>query len=345
MVKGNRRSIGAMAQGAVAQQKDEQIEALREQLETIRNNGSAGICEIPIDQVIPLKIQETDDEELISQPRTFFDTERLEALKQSIMEDGLREPIIVRALPDGKYGLLDGERRWRCHSLLGKETIAASIKSDVSDAAALEWAITTVSLKETVSPLEQTIAVINLLRLRLDKSEGEVRSILYALNNSEVGNSNTFVEDSFSEIIYKVLNSLGIKLGSLVARLPLLDMPIYLRRSVMDGDLSPTNALLISRAPEELHQRLLEEGRELSKSKLSAFINRLKNEDRHSTSQALEGFPQEAKTLPEIVSDRWAAIKRSGFVKSGGDTRLTRKLEKVSQLLAEIEEYVSKKNN
>lgn len=340
MPRGNRRSIGAMSQGAVNQQKDEQIEALREQLENVRSNpGEAGRSEIPVADIVPLNFK--DGNRLIRQPRTYFDAERLESLKISIRDDGLREPILVRPLPGNKYGLIDGERRWRCYIDLEKKSIEARIQAGISDEAALEWAITTISLKESVSPLEQTMAVVNLLQLRLDKPESEVRSLLYALNNLEIGNSNTTVEDALSEIIHRILNSLGLKLGSLVARLPLLDLPDYLRGAVMDGEMSPTNALLISRTPDALHQKLIEEGKVLSKAKLVQYIARLKEEEIHANAENPETVKEENKALPEVVSDRWTAIKRSKFIKAGGDSKVTRKLERVNKLLSEIEEYIS----
>jgi ParB family chromosome partitioning protein len=351
MAKGNRRPIGVMAQGAVTQQKDAEIESLREQLEQLKaaqaQSGTGAIQEIPVDQVVPLQIESQNGRlELIRQPRTYFDPEGLEDLTDSIRINGLREPIVVRLLSDGMYGLLDGERRWRAHVSLERKLISASIKGFVSDEAALEWAITTDSLKEKVSPLEQTVSVINLLRLRLNRDENAVRSILYALNNHELGHSVADVDDAISQVIYGVLNSLGLKLGSLVARLPLLDLPSYLRSGVAEGKLSPTNALLINRSPAELHQRLLEEGSDLSKVKLKQLIAKRKAElqpTETADAELTNGFLDSSKPLPEIISDRWAMIKSSEFLLSGGDARSNRKLKKVDALLQEVAAYISQK--
>lgn len=351
MVKGNRRPIGLMAQGAMTQQKDAEIESLRAQLKQLKatqaQNPTGAIQEIPTDKVVPLRIESQNGHlELTRQPRTYFDPQGLEDLTESIRASGLREPIVVRLLSDGMYGLLDGERRWRAHLALEKEVIPASVKGFISDDAALEWAITTDSLKEKVSPLEQTVSVINLFRLRLNQGEGEVRRILYALNNHELGHSVADVDDATVQVIYGVLNSLGLKLGSLVARLPLLDLPDYLRSAVGEGRLSPTNALLINRVPEPLHQRLLDEGAVLSKAKLKQLIGRLKVELDQSAmthGELTNGFLDLSKPLPDLVSDRWAMIRRSKFLRSGGDARLNRKLKKVDLLLQEIEVYIAEK--
>jgi ParB family chromosome partitioning protein len=355
MPKGNRRAISAMAQGAIAQQKDAEIEALREQLSQLnqvieQNHVNHRAVEIPVQQVLPLQIRSNlEDGELIHQPRTYFDPAGLEDLRNSIRANGLKEPIIVRTLADGGYGLLDGERRWRCHRELGEESIRAIVLTGLSDLDALEWAITTDTLKEKVSPLEQTISVVNLLRLRLGLGESEVRAALHALNNYEIGNSNSLgITPGAQTMIRGVLNSLGLKLGSLVARLPLLDLPSYLRVAVAAGQLSPTNALLIHRTPMELHQSLLKDGIGLSKSNLKKLIAQRQAEwqavpseqDVLSKSVEIEG-----QSLPQRVGDRWAKIKRSKLVKAGQDQQLKRKLKKLDTLLAEIESYITEQES
>ena len=47
-----------------------------------------------------------------NQPRTQFDPGGLEELAQSIRENGLIQPILVRQLLDGDYELIAGHRRW-----------------------------------------------------------------------------------------------------------------------------------------------------------------------------------------------------------------------------------------
>jgi ParB family chromosome partitioning protein len=47
------------------------------------------------------------------QPRTSFDPASISSLAASIAEAGIVQPLIVRPLPDGRYELIAGERRWR----------------------------------------------------------------------------------------------------------------------------------------------------------------------------------------------------------------------------------------
>lgn len=70
------------------------------------------IRKIPIDQIEP-------DQEQIRQE---FDKDALEALAESIKGGKLVQPILVTAGKNGKYQIVDGERRWRAHNLLAKDT-------------------------------------------------------------------------------------------------------------------------------------------------------------------------------------------------------------------------------
>lgn len=53
------------------------------------------------------------------QPRKFFEQKALEELGQSILTQGLIEPLVVRATPEGPYEIIAGERRWRAAIMVG----------------------------------------------------------------------------------------------------------------------------------------------------------------------------------------------------------------------------------
>ena len=68
-------------------------------------------------------------------------TSELAALAQSIDRSGLLNPISVRALPQGGYCLIAGERRWRACQMLGWSRIPALVwQKDDAGAAALTLA-------------------------------------------------------------------------------------------------------------------------------------------------------------------------------------------------------------
>jgi ParB family chromosome partitioning protein len=63
------------------------------------------------------------------QPRKHFDTAALEVLRASILEFGILQPVVVRAIePAGYFELVAGERRWRAAQLAGLSTIPAIVK-------------------------------------------------------------------------------------------------------------------------------------------------------------------------------------------------------------------------
>ncbi len=66
------------------------------------------------------------------QPRLIFDPEAIDSLASSIEESGLISPITVRAIENGRYELIGGERRLRAHQILGRERIPSFVLSNIS---------------------------------------------------------------------------------------------------------------------------------------------------------------------------------------------------------------------
>src|SRR4051794_1155138 len=73
------------------------------------------------------------------QPRQHFDEEELRSLADSIDRMGLKQPILVKQSAGGRYIIAAGERRFRAHQLLGRETIFAIITDgDIDEIALIE---------------------------------------------------------------------------------------------------------------------------------------------------------------------------------------------------------------
>lgn len=70
----------------------------------------------------------------LGQDRKNFDEAGLQELADSIRQHGLAQPITVRPDSEGRFVIVAGERRFRAHELLGKPTIDAIVKSDMTDA-------------------------------------------------------------------------------------------------------------------------------------------------------------------------------------------------------------------
>ena len=90
------------------------------------------------------------------QPRKYFNKENLEELTNSIKEQGVIQPIVVR--PDrsskGKYEIIAGERRWIASQNAGLHEVPVVIL-DVDDAKSLEFAIVENVQRQDLNPIEE----------------------------------------------------------------------------------------------------------------------------------------------------------------------------------------------
>jgi ParB family transcriptional regulator, chromosome partitioning protein len=91
------------------------------------------------------------------QTRTRFDEQQLEELTASIAATGVVQPILVRPLPEDRYQLIAGERRWLASQRAGKATIPAMVRS-VSDEQAMEITIVENLQRADLNPMEQARA-------------------------------------------------------------------------------------------------------------------------------------------------------------------------------------------
>jgi ParB family chromosome partitioning protein len=97
------------------------------------------------------------------QTRTRFDESLLSELAASIRATGVVQPVLVRPLPNGRFQLIAGERRWLASQMAGKETIP-SILRHVSDEQAMEMTIVENLQRTDLNPMEQARAFDRLSR-------------------------------------------------------------------------------------------------------------------------------------------------------------------------------------
>ncbi len=88
------------------------------------------------------------------QPRTRFNDETLGELSESLKMHGVVQPIVVRPLPTGGYGLVVGERRLRAARLAGFETIPAVVR-EVGEEEALALALVENLQRENLNPIDE----------------------------------------------------------------------------------------------------------------------------------------------------------------------------------------------
>ena len=104
------------------------------------------------------------------QPRLHFDEEKLLELAQSIKENGVIQPIIVRRSPLIGFELLAGERRLRASQLAGLTEIPAVIKH-LSDDDLLYQAIIENLQRSDLNPIEEAHSYEKLIKKGLTHDE------------------------------------------------------------------------------------------------------------------------------------------------------------------------------
>jgi len=96
------------------------------------------------------------------QPRKIFDKNSLEDLSQSIITQGIIQPIIVRKKGENNYEIVSGERRWRASQLAKLREVPIIIK-DIDDKKALEFAIIENVQRSDLNAIEESNGYKNLI--------------------------------------------------------------------------------------------------------------------------------------------------------------------------------------
>jgi ParB family chromosome partitioning protein len=125
------------------------------------------------------------------QPRTVFDEDQLTELALSIKEVGLLQPPVVRAIGNGKYQLIMGERRFRAAKLAGLKSIPVIIRQTTDDQLLREALIENIH-RSQLNPLEEGAAYQQLLNdfsythdelaAKLSKSRPAITNTMRLLN-------------------------------------------------------------------------------------------------------------------------------------------------------------------
>jgi ParB family transcriptional regulator, chromosome partitioning protein len=117
--------------------------------------------EVPVDLIRPNP----------EQPRRAFDPETISSLAESIAEAGVIQPLIVRPLPDGRYELIAGERRWRAAREAGLEVVPAMVR-DEDATLRMQTALIENVAREDLNPVDEARACATLVEeLGLTKEE------------------------------------------------------------------------------------------------------------------------------------------------------------------------------
>lgn len=134
-----------------------------------KKDAEKGISYIGINDIKPNK----------DQPRKNFDEEKISELADSIKENGLIQPVILRKSGKG-YEIVAGERRWRACRKAGLKEIPCIIK-ELTDEQNMLIAIIENMQREDLNPIEeaegisQMITVFGMTQEQVSKSVGKSR--------------------------------------------------------------------------------------------------------------------------------------------------------------------------
>ncbi len=156
------------------------------------------------------------------QPRDDMRKESLEDLANSIKQQGVVQPIVVR--PIGKkgssttYEIIAGERRWRAAQLAGIEDIPAVVR-EVSDEDAIAMALIENIQRENLNPLEESRALDRLIR-EFDLTHAEAAT---AVGRSRAAVSNLLRLQDLSDKVKPLVEERKLDMGHARALLGISD--------------------------------------------------------------------------------------------------------------------------
>jgi ParB family chromosome partitioning protein len=111
-----------------------------------------------------------------SQPRKNFNQELLNELSDSIKEQGIIQPILVRKKSEDKYEIVAGERRWRAAQLAKIHEVPVIILN-IDDKKSLEFAILENIQRSDLNGIEEALGYDNLVK-KFEYSQETLSKIL-----------------------------------------------------------------------------------------------------------------------------------------------------------------------
>ena len=169
------------------------------------------------------------------QPRSYFDDNSIKELANSIKEQGLLMPILVKkdknSKNDKKFIIIAGERRWRACKNLKMKTINAIIIKNTSEKSDALAAIIENVQRENLAVLEEAIAYDKLLKNYKMKHEDIAKS---------TGKSRSYITNllrilSLSSGVKKLLNEKKISFGHARALLNAPNQLVVAKKVIADN--------------------------------------------------------------------------------------------------------------
>ena len=225
----------------------------------------------------------TDIQKNPYQPRKEFDGEKLHELAQSIKENGVIQPIIVRQSPVIGYEILAGERRYRASLLAGLRYIPAVVKQ-LSDQEMMIQSIIENLQRENLNPIEEARAYESLVE----------KGFTHAEIADKMGKSRPYISNSIR----------------------LLSLPEQILSEVENGQLSQAHARSLVGLNKEqqdyFFQRIIEE--DISVRKLEALLTEKKQKKLQKNDYFIQNEEEQLKKILGLDVEIKLSKKDSGKI-------------------------------
>jgi ParB family chromosome partitioning protein len=192
----------------------------------------AGRPSISADRKVPIELVSRNPKN----PRKNFAEEELQDLASSIRQHGIVQPVVVRPLPDDKYEIIAGERRWRAAQLAGLVEIPVIVR-DVDDRTALELAIVENVQRSDLNPVEEALGYEQLIAEH-GYTQNDLGEII-GKSRSHVANSLRLLK--LPDPVRNMLFDGSLSAGHARALIPTSD-PVALARTIVSRGLSVRDA-------------------------------------------------------------------------------------------------------
>lgn len=209
-----------------------------------------------------------------NQPRTHFNETLLQELSESIRENGVLQPLLVRKKGQ-KYEIIAGERRYQASKLAGIEKLPVIIK-DVDDQKMLELALIENLQRSDLNPIEEAKGYKQLLK--------------------ESGMTQEALSKAVSKSRSAITNSLR-----------LLDLPDEVQQFLFDGKMTAGHARAILAVPFEdarirLARKVVDEGLSVRTTENLAPLFSVGEEPKKSKAVTPQSYKKAARALRQVFN-------------------------------------------
>ncbi|MEA1080224.1 ParB/RepB/Spo0J family partition protein [Marinobacter qingdaonensis] len=211
------------------------------------------------------------------QPRRDMDPAALQELADSIRQQGVMQPVVVRPIAEGRYELIAGERRWRATQMADLDRIPAIIR-DVPDEAAIAMALIENIQRENLNPIEEAFALQRL-------------------------------QDEFGLTQAQVAEAVGKSRTTITNLLRLIGLTEDVRLMLEHGDLEMGHGRAMLTLPPELQMQVAKQvvAKSLSVRQTEALVRRVQQETPGKKAGKSDAIDPNIRALQDDLAERLGA--------------------------------------